>query len=289
MADPYTIARIAICLVGIFLNGIGLFLLLKLKSSKKDHTQRWIIINLCIIAFGSSAVNTISGFLDVLNFRSFQIEFVLGSTFRIGFYFATFWLVLDRYLHIKLNMKYVLHWSKKKTLVTTVMLYSLALLFGVAIIKSFRIFLISKFVYVGIDTVIIFFSAFVYTHALMLSRKQRNKIRSNQTRNRTFKGLLISTIILMSFITLAAVPDIIVVVLYNAHLSDFNSIAMARIINVAYNLSFCTDAPIYIFVSPQVRNLIKRNSQRYQGSSNSFQSSKTDTINWFISLEGSLN
>ena len=258
MVFPAFIAFVTCCAIGTFLNGIGLIFLFKCKNSEIDLTQRYIIINLCFIDFCLSLNFAVYGMLltfDVL--LSYYYYFALNvcrSILNTGYYFATFWLIVDRYLHIKLNIRYVIYWSKKKTIIATIILWMFMALIG----SLFAVYQVNyiMLVYAIFDSIILLFSTYVYAYALILFKKQRANVRSNQHDRGMLKGLVVPVIILAAFAVLVAIPDTIYAVAtfhdiftYGENLSWYTWIV--------YPLSFWTDALIYIFLSPKVRLALK--------------------------------
>ena len=263
MANSFSITYLTLCAVGPILNGMGLYLLLKWKNSKMDLTQRYIIINLCIIDFSLSILLTIDKSLIEIGVNSFltkQVFDVCKAIVNTGFYIATFWLIFDRFLHIKLNIKYVVYWSKKKTIIATTVLWCITTLSG-SLIAIF-VPLYDVLIYAIVDLIILSFSAFVYTYALLLSHKQRKIVRANQRQKGIFKGLLLSIVILTTFAVLVAIPDITLAIeIY----IEINSDALYWYVWLTYPITFWTDALIYIFVSPQVRLAIKNKLKVFLG------------------------
>ena len=254
MVDGLLITYLALCIVGIILNGIGLSVLVPLKTSGTD-TQRIIIINLCVFDFCLSVVLTINQLLSIFTIVPLPYRIIVNAgkvVVNVGCYYSKFWLVFDRYLHIKLNIRYALYWSKKKTIRTTMLLWGFTVLSGSLIgvfIYNFKVF-----VYALFDLIILIFSIFVYTHALKLLIRKNSMVRSNQPQRSMWRGLLIPGIILTTFTVLVVVPDSILVV--NTFL-NIDSGPLIIFLNLGNSISLWSDAIIYIFISPQARLAFK--------------------------------
>ena len=250
------------CAIGIILNGIGLFLLFNCNNSEIDLTQRYILINLCFIDLSLSLSFATDRILFVLNYSEVLSSDYYKFTVKIfinilstGYYFATFWLIVDRYLHIKLNIKYVTYWSKKKTVTVTIFLWMLMGLTG-SLFTVYQVYYI-LFIYVIFDSIIVIFSSYVYAYALILFKKKRANIRSNQHGNGIFKGLILSVAIITAFTVFVAIPDALFAFYnseYNEHLPGY--------MWIVYPISMWTDALIYIFLSPKVRLALKNKLKR---------------------------
>ena len=257
MIFPNFIAFLTCCAIATFLNGLGLFLLFNCNNSEIDLTQRYILINLCFIDLNLSLVYAIDRILFVLNafdvLSSSYYKFTLGLCMEIvntGYYFATFWLIIDRYLHIKLNIRYVIYWSKMKTIIATIFLWMLMTLIG----SLFTVYLVKYelVIYVVFDSIIVTFSSYVYVYALILFKKQKANIRSNQQNNSIFKGLVLSVVIVTAFTVLVVIPDALNAV-YNF---DYNE-NLPWYMWIVYPISLWTDALVYILLSPKVRLTLK--------------------------------
>ena len=256
MVNEFSITFLTLCAVGIILNGIGLILLSCLKNGEIDKTQKYIIIIICLTNLSTSITLTIQ---QVLHLSEVNPPYALDVCLEIlscGFYYATFWLILDRYLHIKLNIKYVIYWSRRKTIIATMILWSFATLNGSLIVLyalEYDFVLLAAF-----DLVIVVFSAYVYIYALLLLKLQRSNVRSNQSGRGILKGMLLLAIILLTFLLLNVIPDTIMAVkaIYG---NSNNSGKIIWYTWLVYPVSCWTDALIYIFVSPRIKLVVTIN------------------------------
>ena len=235
------------------LNGTGLFLMVKKSNTKMDFTQRCIITNLCISDLCVS-ISLVIYLFQLSNAKLSNVVETLVDTFRFAFYFATLWLVFDRYLHMKLLIRYALYWSAKKTVFISLMLWSFSVLGGILWNKYWMYSGISVWVLYGVmDLAIILFSAFVYAYALALLIKQTKKLRSNRTNGSISKGLSISLFIILSHIVLVAVPNLLQIIPNNKNFSE----GVKWYMRLCFPICLWTDALIYIYVSPQVRKSLR--------------------------------
>ena len=253
MIDNYSIAYLTCCAIGTILNGIGLLLLITYKYAGIDLTQQYILINLCCIDLSLSIFLTIDQTLEVFDVSYTRYRLILNvciSMANTGYYCSTLWLILDRYLHIKLNIKYVIYFSKKKTLIATIILWIfLALSGSLFVVYHFNYVIV---IYAVFDLIILLFSSYVYAYALILFKKQRANVRSNQHNRGIFKGLVITFIILAVFAVLVAIPDTIYAIeSINSNFTYSDKVFWYTWI--VYPVSLWTDALIYILFSPKVR------------------------------------
>ena len=261
MIFPAFIAFLTFSAIGIILNGIGLFLLFNCNNLEIDLTQRYILINLCFIDFSLSLSFATDRFL-YFNYSkvhsSMYCKFTLNLWVKIlstGFYFATFWLIIDRYLHIKLNIRYIIYWSKKKTVIGAIVLWMVMTWTGI-LYTVYEIYFDLAF-YVIFDSIILIFSSYVYAYALILFKMQRANIRSNQRGNGMFKGLALSVAIITAFSVFVAIPD----ALYAIYQFDYSE-KTPWYMWIFYPISMWTDSLVYIFLSPKVRLAVKEKLKR---------------------------
>lgn len=260
MVKKYSIAYLTFCNIGLVLNGIAFFVLLKFKNGF-GFTQHFILIQLCFMDMCLSVILEIREWFYVFELDGNNLGIlVIRRICRTGFYYITFWLVLDRYLHIKLNIEYAIYFSKRKLVIVSVLIWSVAGL-SASLIAIF-ISNCNILIYACYDLVIIIFSIFVYSYALLLFKKQKKLVRSNQHGKRVFKGTLLSSIIISMFVLLFAIPDIILALIFIENDISVNS-QLNLYINISYPIAFWPDALIYIFASPQVRLAFKRKARYY--------------------------
>ena len=104
------------------------FVLFNCKNLENDLTQRYILINLCFIDFSLSiflGLYQATFSFKEYDFHHYAILSLCISIVKTGNYFTTLWLIVDRYLHIKLNKRYVIYWSKMKTIIAVMFLWIL--------------------------------------------------------------------------------------------------------------------------------------------------------------------
>ena len=223
-----------------------------------DKTQWYIITNLCILDFCSCFTLTLNSALFISDAKyCITVAEAFADIFMVGYYGATLWLVFDRYLHIKLNLKYFIYWSKEKTTIFTLILWGFSILSGILLRHYYE-----KAIYillVAFDAVIIMCSIFVYSTALAISRNTKTINRSYRNRRSVFKGLLLTSVILLAYVVLMAIPDIIIICTYDN--METWSIAMYSYLNVSYIVAMWIDSFVYIVICPQSRTFLKTKQQ----------------------------
>ena len=244
--------------IGILVNGIGLYLLLKMRNSRMDFTQRCILTNICLFDLFSSIATTILGVEMCLNTRlKHDFTFVnrAGMIFYAGSYYATLWLVLDRYLHLKLNIKYVLYFSQKKLLISMIILWTVSILSGCLSPPYDKKCKVAK-VIIFLEVLMIIFSAFVYGKGILLSRKMRK----SHFKKHILKGLSLTVIILLAFIVCFTLPDILFAnfCFDGYRIATTWSYKIAELYDeISHAVSMWIDALIYIFFCPEALRLFR--------------------------------
>nr|XP_047144720.1 melanocortin receptor 4-like [Hydra vulgaris] len=251
--------------LGIFICGIGLYILIKVKKTKIDKTQWYIITNLCILDVLSCITLTVNSSLYVSNENYVEIiSQAFADIFMLGYYGATLWLVFDRYLHIVLNIKYVIYWSKRKTITFTLVLWIFCILLG-----SLLQIYCEKATYILLiifDTIIVLFSIFVYATALKIyyDNKQIRGPRK-QPRN-VLKGMLVASLILSSYLILMVIPDIIIITTFDS--INYWSVSKFSYLNICYIVAMWVDALVYVVVCPQSLIFLRNRHLSFQRSNN---------------------
>ncbi|XP_065659758.1 uncharacterized protein LOC136083823 isoform X2 [Hydra vulgaris] len=248
--------------IGVILNTVGLIVLVKF-TNKLDLTQRYILIQLCFIDFCVSLEEAILNLLVLIGKMTFETlgkSLIALSILKTALYYTTFWFIFDRFLHIKLNVKYIIYWSKKKTIIVMIILLSIAILIGSLLGTGVINYSYEYTIYACYDLVIVSFSVFFYTYTLVHFYKQKANVRSNQQNKGIFKGILLSVSIITIFVVLFAIPDALMALSNTAKIKINGPTSMY--VNISLTLSLWTDAIVYIFASPQVRIVLKRSLKR---------------------------
>ena len=207
MITVTTYVIVCCCPLAIVLHGLGFFLLIKIRRSGMDSTQRIIILNLCLSELGANVVLFVLGLLDFTPIKPNRILFLLLRVFMTAYYFTNFWLTFDRFLHTQFNFRYPVYWSSKHTKCSEVILWVLSVAFGcLHLIDSKPVIVILDLTF---DMIIITFPTFVYINAILLSKKMKNGNWKRSLR----KGLLLTTMIVLSYIYLC-------VQVYDVHLTN---------------------------------------------------------------------
>ncbi|XP_065651072.1 adrenocorticotropic hormone receptor-like [Hydra vulgaris] len=261
MDEKWKIAILTNCNIGLISSGAGLFVLLMFKNGF-DSTQRCILIQLCLINTCLSICFQIEEFTKTLDDRLrvkriLQIYDELKSVLGTGYYYITFWLVFDRYLHIKLNIKYAAYWTKGKSIILTTTIWSISGLSGILIEVYKNQSYIQIYIAACYDVIIITCFAFFYTYAVVLIRRQKSLCSHQRS---IFKGSLVSSSILLIFIVLVAIPEVLLaLILKSEDLNNSKIIShIALYKRISFPISVWTDAFVYIFASPQVRLAFKK-------------------------------
>ena len=230
--------------IGAVLHVRGLGFLIQTKKSTMHKIDRLIIINLSLAELFTSLVTFSIG---ILNFAETPIPYLLITTTRVLFvvyYSTTVLLIINRFLMVKLNVKYYSVWSKAKTQCCLLALWMSSLCFGFVIgyfVKKKRIV-----THLFFDALIVVLSILVYGYALKLSQNMSRNKSLIQSRKTFLKGLMLPVLIVSTYIIFTAVPHFIL------SFDELFGVVINRrfklILNIALALAYWSDAIIYCYI-----------------------------------------
>ena len=281
---------IIVLLFGVFISLLhitGLVLLSKEEKRNINGNQKYLIIALSIteLAFVvSSAIHesifyTVETRTDIIGLcASFYCIIVIA----IAYYFIMFAITLDRFLEIRLNIKYHLYWNKnrtKNTLILVCCILNVAWVVLLCIIfsyqqpalvlnihqKSYQIF----FTYLTpvIDTMFVTFATIVYSYIffkLYKNRKAEQTIITQVRRNEKNTNISLKVNryrvpfwIILTFIVFFIFPNILQQISF--FYPDFHEY-FDSVFYTLYRTGHIADAVIYIFTL----NIVKAKLRKFK-------------------------
>ena len=274
MAIPFTI----ILLFGIvtaLLHGSGLVLLTRAKDRNVHGNQKCLIVALSLVELGlvTSSVVRESLFYATGSrkdnaglFASIYNKAIMGFMY----YFIMFAITLDRFLELRLNIKYQLYWNKnrtKNTLILVSVIVNVSWIVLSCVISSYQpptMVLnihdkIYKMYYLYfcpvINTIFVIFAATVSSYIFFILRQNKKKeeaLRKELGCNETITNVNLKVNkyrapfwIIITFILFCIVPDILMLVSF-VYLECFHEYIHSSS-HVLYRLGHIADALIYIF------------------------------------------
>ena len=273
MVIPVTI----ILAFGIFtalLHATGLVLITRAKDRNINGNQKYLIIALSLteLAFVTSSIIFESIFY-ASGSRTEQVGlcFLLYNSIAAGiiYYCVMFAITLDRFLELRLNIKYHLYWNKnrtKNTLLFVSFIVNIAWLVFLLIILSYeQSTLVSNLEYKinqnfytyflpVINTIFVIFATIVYSYIFLKLRNNRRKeeaLRKQVKRNETTTNNILRINkygvpfwIILTFVLFCIVPDILQPILFDYPvLHEYIHSASY----VLYRIGHIADAIIYMF------------------------------------------
>ena len=252
----------------------GLVLITRAKDRNINGNQKYLIIALSLteLAFVTSSIIFESIFY-VSGSRTEKVGlcFSLYNSVAVGiiYYFVMFAITLDRFLELRLNIKYHLYWNKKRTkntLFCVSFIVNLAWIVILLIILSFeQSILISNIQYKlkqnfytyflpVINTIFVIFATIVYSYIFLKlcnNRRKEEALRKQLGRSEATKNNILRPSkyrvpfwIILTFILFCIVPDILQLILYDyPPLHEYIHSASY----VLYRIGYIADAIIYIF------------------------------------------
>ena len=246
---------VACCPVGITLHIVGFYLLVKAKKSQMDAVERIIVISLCLAEVFANAILFIDGLLDFASIRNPKFLYAALRSFLAAYYFSTLCLTFNRFLRLYLSIRYHSIWSQRKMLYFLIVLWVFSCITGCLVSSLLLPRNIVGIIDLFFDAVIVFLPIFVYGYALNLSRIMSKNKSLIQERKSAFKGLLLSAMIVLSYIVFTAIPHTI----FLCHIltkKTINSV-LHLILDITLVMAFWSDAIIYIYMCKHIRKHFK--------------------------------
>ena len=274
----FLILNIFIAILVVVLHSISLRLMLKLKASNINGSQKYLLMALCCDELALGVITVLHCVMEFLEKDSaigyIIFLFDLTSLYLINIS-VTILITLDRLLEFRLNLKYSLYWSPTKTLrlLFSLVFISIFIFVCVVILQEFY-----EFDFVKICLIFVlpqFFGVFMflatYTYYLIFKKLKKNrkedaKLRrikqAKEVEQRTsllkkrFRVFLPSWII-ATCILFGVVPHIMLIIHY--YVAEEKVLEQGAMI--LYSIGWLADAFLYIFSLKPIRKKIRRLSR----------------------------
>ena len=299
---------LSIAIIVIVTHLLALTLLFKLKEDNLNGTQKYLLVSLCLteLTLGVNSIIFIccSTFIHIKLAKTItELSEIFSLTPLTQIYFSIIILItLDRLLEFRLNIKYSLYWSSKKTLVTLLVTVSISIstFICVLVVRRFYNFTFNIYEKIVLEHVMPAFSNSFILLALYTYYQIYKKVKENREKNKRIKQMFevkhshkqidfnrrkrfqvfLPSLIMASFILFIAVPYTI----WRIHIEVCNDCNnnLDRILYCLFLLAFLADPMIYIFSLKSVRMKIKRTFPRLNNENtvqnNSLSLSNKDSI-----------
>ena len=268
-----------------FLHVTGLVILTRSKDRYIYGTQKYLIIALSIVMLGFVTLSTVRELIfyarkSRADNAGLCISLYILIVFGDMYYFIMFAITIDRFLVIRLNIKYPLYWNKNRTK-KTLMLVSVMLNIGCAVLlciilqygqSAFVLTMHDKiyknaYIYVApvIDIVFVISATFVYSYIFSTFHKIKRKeksLRKQVTGNETpmhirhrIKRFRVPFWIILTFIVFLIVPNILQLISYICSVSH---IYFQLVYYGLYRIGFIINAVVYIINMDIVRLKLRK-------------------------------
>ena len=254
---------------------LSLILLFTIKRSNMNGNQKYLLISLCLteFCFGVSIVlRVIFHFLKMINAIKILHIFDMIPLYLV-YLFIMIFITVDRLLEFRMNIKYSLYWSSKKTLIVLIIVFTTSIsifIFWVALQQSL-VFEYREFVrnYVLPPFAAVFMILAIYTYYLIFKKLKENRTKNEmRTQNlklqnshleiakgrRTYR-IFVPSLIIATFILFGIIPFVLLTLYYSAFSIKYE--ALHNAVLITFPLGWIVDAVIYIFSLKQVRRKLK--------------------------------
>ena len=254
-----------ICTLSVIVNIAAISILSKNKSLRISPNQNILAISLCITDLFLSVTTIIRCSTIIFNYRTlFRDFFVLLQVILFGsmYFFLMMLLTLDRYIAIKLNIKYSIYCAAGK-LKTAVFMALILLTIAFSVIFTthiYRKYDVERFcvIYINSTEEALFVFAVVITYSAIYKKYRENKRSLKRIRNQIRKSINLPpvrhisasrfniytpTLIIVTFCIFTILPQI-----FRRILLLWNDAPEILHLGIAfYPFGWCSDPLIYMF------------------------------------------
>ena len=254
-----------ICTLSVIVSIAAISILSKSRFLRISPNQNILAISLCITEFFMSVITIIRCFTIIFDYRTlFRDFFVLLQVILFGsmYFFLMILLTLDRYVAVKLNIKYPLYCAagKLKTAVFMALLVLTIAFLVIFIIHIYRRYDVERFciIYINSTEEAIFLFAVVITYSAIYKKYRENKRNLRRIRNQIRKSINLPpvrhlsasrfniytpTLIIVTFCIFTILPQI-----FRRILLLWNDAPQILNLGIAfYPFGWCSDPLIYMF------------------------------------------
>ena len=279
----FTVLTILSALV-LLLHSLALVLLFKIKVQNVNGSQKYLLTSLCLVelclgansilfsTFKSLEMVTVLETVEIFDLIPLYLLYLLIPLYLLHLLIMIF-ITLDRLFEFRLNIKYSLYWSPKKTFYALTIVFSILILVLVCLIilkVFFTSFAFVKIImiYVLPQFEIIFMILAIYTYYLIFKKLKRNRRTSrkikqnimmqnsriqNETSTKGFR-VFVPSLIIATFILLSIIPYVTMLIYY--YVFNEQHQLLLKFILIMFPLGWLADAVIYIFTLRQIRRKI---------------------------------
>ena len=277
---------ILVCVINSIFHITGMYLLICLRYSAMNSSQRLFLLHLSLSEFCLTFMEMIKRILHISlnsqdNYILEYLNIIQFSSAAMVYYLIMIYLTADRFFELYLSIKYHLYWSETKSkglLITTWVVFVMVtiVIFLLYIYKSLnykKLFYIYIWPFIEIVFLVIACGTYGYIFRKIYKRnrtihvfraaKSKSGIGSvsivtRKRNNRIFmqSAFYLPTVLILTFVLLQVVPDLAI---FSVLLSGRN--VPDHVFNIAfmtYMISILLDAVIYILLSPDVKRILIR-------------------------------
>ena len=250
-----------LCIVNNIVHGVGMWLLKKILSSRKNP-QMHLIFNLSLSEFIVSCLEVSKIFImwvmgeeheSVFYVNMFQLS---GLSLLVNF--MMIFITLDRLAHFLLNLQYSSVISIRRTKFLCWFSWSLSVTYSIVCCVLFRYELVDfdilyKYQYPSIGVIFLISASITYSYIAYKCCIHRRMSQHSTVKMKMY----LPTLLIATYVLLQIVPDLIYL-LYIVVPKRESSVEFNVVIWFVYMVSLLSDGLIYIFVQENVRQELFR-------------------------------
>ncbi len=246
--------------VSICFNASGVYLI----TTKRLSNSRTLLVNLAAVEIVLSATKLLFNFLRLFPVAGgFSIVLKFATTSWMLYYFAMYYLTIDRLIGVVYPLKYKLMITKRRLNWAILSKWLLVLFTRISFSLSneWYHYIFKKFTPITFDVIFLILCAVTYGSILvkiLASRRLRESQRDDTARrprfdiNRNRKFFKSVALIIVSSILLIFIPDVFF------HIYPLRNLIVFEGLNVVWAFALILDPIIYIFWQDDLKLLLKR-------------------------------
>ena len=297
MASPLYIALTVLDVSSFVSHFIGTYLMVKAYEPGREDSQHIFLTSLAVSEMFMSIFQLLFTWIPKRMFPTINmyLKVVQFFFFSTMYYLSMILITIDRFLDIRLNIKYPIYWNGMKTKILLFVMWSLTgcFTFSLCLVFYFRRVSVTRhsyYLFLSLDLIFVFVS--ILTYAYIFSKYKRSceapapGFNSNSisvfTVFRKSRRFYIILLLVITFFLFTVIPDIIIFFAVTLDDPNLRSVRKQLIIptcRILYAISRLVDAYAYIFMDNRIRKLILyRSNQIHSTNVRNVRSQTNDAI-----------
>ena len=257
----------------------GVYLLVKARR-KLNNIQFLILLGICIVEIQTTTCMPSQILFESLEMKkiAYLISIYINTGLSLEYYTVVFILTANRFSEVYLNLRYNQVWRYKRVkatmgciIIISVIISACVMFFGTSQLLLERFCYKYYFPIFNAFLLTSIFGTYTYIYYKYCELNKTKSVIGKLTRSsfigqtlssatikkrkRSYRGILMPSLFIATFVVFIAVPDTINCYLYNTRQQNES---YSKYLIISYYFGFLTDVLIYTFLSPPIRDELKK-------------------------------